>query len=374
MKRTPRVPDVFSAGELARATGRPVRQIRELIRTAAILTVDGTLVARLEAVRACLVLIDGGPAEPVGTSKGVLFSRDQAGSTRSGRSAGVSRLVSGSVYAAMLAVILIAAAVAVPGAVPDKTAEPSADLVRLVFVAEPGPGGRGGWGGLRQPVPPPKAERKGTRRVSSPLPQRRPPTLVAPRPRPVRPPPRRPPRPTPRPIPTPLDHEPRPALLASLVAVPADTRDTVGLLSQVIASPAPETASRGSGMSGGVGSGSGVGGGQGTGRGIGPGEGGDIGGGPYRPGSGIEPPSLPREVTPDYTEQARRAGLEGEVLLELVVDPDGRVSDLRVLRALGAGLDEEAVRAVRQWRFSPARRLGSPVAVIAEAAVELKLR
>ena len=434
---------MFSAGELARATGRPVRQIRELIRTAAIPTVDGRLVARPDAVRACRVLIDGGPAEPVGTSKGVLFSRDRAGSTRSsaafdrryipaagvaprsntagmlprralsaryaprgaeprvengcstdvfsgaGRIAGLGAtpnfpyglLVSGSVHAAMLAVILIAAAVAVPGAVSDKTAEPPTDLVRLVFVAEPGPEGGGGGGGLRQPVPPPKAERKGTRRASSPLPQRRPPTLVAPRPRPVRPPPPRPPpRPIPIPLnrepppPPPLDHEPLPALLASLVAVPADTRDMVGLLSQVIASPAPETASRGSGTGGGVGSESGVGVGQGTGRGVGPGEGGGIGGGPYRPGSGIEPPSLLREVTPDYTEQARRAGLEGEVLLELVVGPDGRVSDLRVLRALGAGLDEEAVRAVRQWRFSPARRLGSPVAVIVEVAVEFKLR
>jgi len=330
MKRTPRVPEVFSAGELARATGRPVRRIRELIRTTAIPTVDGTLVARLDAVRACRVLIDGGPAEAVGTSKGVLFSRDGAGSTRSGRSAGVSLLVSGSVHAAMLAIIFIVATVAVPGAVPDKTVEPPADLVRLVFLAEPGPGGGGGGGGLRQPVPPPKAERKGTRRVSSPLPQRRPPTLVAPRPKPVRPPPPRPPpRPTPKPLdrepprPPPLEHEPLPAPLASLAGVPADTRDTVGLLSQVIASRVPETASRGSGTGGGVGSGSGVGVGQGTGRGVGPGKDGGIGGGPYRPGSGIEPPSLLREVTPDYTEQARRAGIEGEVLLELVVGLDG---------------------------------------------------
>lgn len=127
-------------------------------------------------------------------------------------------------------------------------------------------------------------------------------------------------------------------------------------------------------MGGGVGSGSGVGRGQGSGRGIGPGAGGGIGGGPYRPGAGIEPPSLLREVTPDYTEQARRAGLEGEVLLELVVGPDGGVSDVRVLRPLGAGLDEQAVAAVRQWRFAPARRLGTAVAVIVEVAVEFRLR
>ena len=88
----------------------------------------------------------------------------------------------------------------------------------------------------------------------------------------------------------------------------------------------------------------------------------------------IEPPSLLREVTPDYTEQARRAGLEGEVLLELVVGPDGGVSNVRVLRPLGAGLDEQAVAAVRQWRFAPARRLGTAVAVIVEVAVEFRLR
>ena len=82
--------------------------------------------------------------------------------------------------------------------------------------------------------------------------------------------------------------------------------------------------------------------GPGTGRGVGPGEGGGIGGGPYRPNSGIEPPGLLRDV--------------------------------KVLRRLGSGLDEQAVEAVRQWRFSPARRLGTPVAVIVEVAVEFTLR
>ena len=66
--------------------------------------------------------------------------------------------------------------------------------------------------------------------------------------------------------------------------------------------------------------------------------------------------------------------VEGEVLLELVVGPDGGVSDVRVLRPLGAGLDEQAVAAVRQWRFAPARRLGTAVAVIVEVAVEFRLR
>ena len=95
--------------------------------------------------------------------------------------------------------------------------------------------------------------------------------------------------------------------------------------------------------------------GEGEGAGIGPGSGGGTGGGPYRPGSGITPPSLLREVKPDYTEDARRRGIEGDVVLEIVVRSDGTVGDVRLLQGLGAGLDQRAIDAVRQWRFAPAR-------------------
>jgi len=47
---------------------------------------------------------------------------------------------------------------------------------------------------------------------------------------------------------------------------------------------------------------------------------------------------------------------------------------VKLLRGLGAGLDERAVDAVRQWRFNPAHRYGTPVDVIVEVAVEFKLR
>jgi protein TonB len=114
--------------------------------------------------------------------------------------------------------------------------------------------------------------------------------------------------------------------------------------------------------------------GEGTGAGIGPGTTAGTGGGPYRPGSGITPPTLLREVKPDYTEEARRRNLAGEVVLEIVVRSDGSVGDVRVMRGLGAGLDHRAVDAVRQWRFSPARRHGTPVDVMVEVAVEFKLR
>jgi TonB family protein len=77
---------------------------------------------------------------------------------------------------------------------------------------------------------------------------------------------------------------------------------------------------------------------------------------------------------PHYTDPARRAGLEGEVLLEMVVTAEGTVTDVRVLQRLGSGLDERAIAAVQQWQFSPARRHGVPVAVLVEVAVEFRLR
>jgi len=114
--------------------------------------------------------------------------------------------------------------------------------------------------------------------------------------------------------------------------------------------------------------------GEGTGSGIGAGEGGGEGGGPFRAGSGIAPPKLLREVKGDYTEAARRAGIQGEVVLEIVVRRDGSVGDVRVKRGLDPGLDQRAVSAVRQWRFAPATRRGAPVDVIVEVGVEFKLR
>jgi len=81
-----------------------------------------------------------------------------------------------------------------------------------------------------------------------------------------------------------------------------------------------------------------------------------------------------REVKADYTEQARREGVAGEVVLEIVVRRDGSVGDVNVVRGLPAGLNERAALAVRQWRFAPARRFGSPVDVIVEVAVEFRFR
>jgi len=162
-----------------------------------------------------------------------------------------------------------------------------------------------------------------------------------------------------------------PAVQAPVVSIPADPVDVQGALN---AKPGTTVASNGSGIGGGVGSGAGTGLGEGQGSGIGPGTGGGTGGGPFRPGSGIDPPQLLREVRPAYTDDARRRGIEGDVVLEIVVGRDGRVASLRVKSGLGAGLDQRAIEAVRQWRFSPARRQGQPVEVVVEVSVEFKLR
>jgi len=56
------------------------------------------------------------------------------------------------------------------------------------------------------------------------------------------------------------------------------------------------------------------------------------------------------------------------------VKSDGSVGSVKLLQGLGSGLDQRATEAVRQWRFSPARRYGTPVDVIVEVAMEFKLR
>ena len=66
--------------------------------------------------------------------------------------------------------------------------------------------------------------------------------------------------------------------------------------------------------------------------------------------------------------------VEGDVELEIVVRADGTVGNIRVIRGLGSGLDQRAVDAVRQWKFAPAKRFGTPVDVMVEVAVEFKLR
>jgi protein TonB len=285
------------------------------------------------------------------------------------RSPGRALAVSGALHGLVFLGIVLITTLGVAGA-PTQVAQ---DLkTRLIFLAQPGPGGGGGGGGLRQPMPPPRAELKGVEAVRSPVPAPRPVVTKRPEPRTLPPPPVRP-RPVENPVeppPAAARPEPLPQVVAPIATAPADPRDQPG----VVTDAPPAAASNGPGSGGGAGTGQGTGIGEGDGSGIGPGSGGGTGGGPYRAGSGISAPGILREVKPDYTEDARRRGIEGDVVLEIVVRRDGAVGSVKLLQGLGAGLNERAIDAVRQWRFSPARRQGVPVDVMVEVAVEFKLR
>jgi protein TonB len=74
------------------------------------------------------------------------------------------------------------------------------------------------------------------------------------------------------------------------------------------------------------------------------------------------PPQLVLQVRPVYPDRARRAELEGVVLVNAGIDTTGRVAEAEVVRGITM-LDEAAVACVAQWRFRPARRQGVPVAV-----------
>ena len=133
---------------------------------------------------------------------------------------------------------------------------------------------------------------------------------------------------------------------------------------------------RGPGTGPGAGSRTGSGSGEGDGGGVGPGTEQGIGGGPFQVGAGVTRPQLVREVKPNYTADAMHAKIQGVVLLECVVLPDGSAGSVRIVKSLDQafGLDEEAVKAARQWRFVPGTRGGEPVPVAVTIEVAFTLR
>jgi TonB family protein len=96
---------------------------------------------------------------------------------------------------------------------------------------------------------------------------------------------------------------------------------------------------------------------------------------PYQPGNGVSAPKLVKEVKPEYTPEARAAKIQGTVLLATVVREDGAVSDVKVSRSLDAkyGLDEQAVKAAKQWTFTPGMRDGKPVPVMVTIELSFQL-
>jgi protein TonB len=90
-------------------------------------------------------------------------------------------------------------------------------------------------------------------------------------------------------------------------------------------------------------------------------------------GDVVKPEALAR-VDPVYTESARRARIQGVVIVETIIDTHGRVTDVRVLKSLPMGLSESAVDAVRQWRFKPATLDGRAVSVYFTLTVRFELQ
>lgn len=228
-------------------------------------------------------------------------------------------------------------------------AEASNDRPRqsIIWRVVPGPGGGGGGGGDHGLQPPRRAELVGKDRAT-----------VAARPREA-------------PAETATDEVP--VALPTIDAVPLANANQAlpGSITSQLA-----TDSRGPDDGGGAGKGKGTGDGPDAGPGRGPGGPGGTGGQRYRPGNGVTVPILIRDVKPQYTPDAMRAKVQGSVWLECVVLPDGSVGDIRITRSLDQrfGLDEEAIKAARQWQFRPGVRMGEPVPVIVTIELSFNLR
>jgi TonB family protein len=219
----------------------------------------------------------------------------------------------------------------------------------IIWTNSPGPGGGGGGGGNKSPEPPKQAELPGKEKITVPV--AKPPTLAP-----------EPPKDVPK---------PEAQLNIPAVSMSAGVQEMPGALTGL-----PSVPSQGSGSGGGAGTGTGTGIGSGTGSGLGAGSGGGTGGGFYRPGNGVAMPAVISEVKPSYTADAMRQKIQGVVMVEAVVMPDGGVGQVTVVRSLDPtfGLDQEAIKAVRRWRFRPGTRFGQPMPVLVEIELTFTLR
>ena len=248
---------------------------------------------------------------------------------------------------AVLLIIFVIARMPPPA---PTTAPPDRMPADVIWLNSPGPGGGGGGGGNKNPDPPKRAELPGKEKITVPV--TKPPALTP-----------EPPKPEP----------PKPTAQLNIPAVntQAGIQEMAGTLTGL-----PVVASQGSGSGGGGGTGTGSGIGPGSGSGLGPGTGGGTGGGAYRPGNGVMMPTVLSEVKPSYTADAMRQKIQGIVMVEAVVLPHGGVGQVQVVRSLDPtfGLDQEAVKAVRRWRFRPGTRFGQPVPVLVEIELTFTLR
>ncbi len=222
---------------------------------------------------------------------------------------------------------------------------------QIVWLDHRGPGDGGGGGGKGAPRPARSAEAPGTQALT--VPARTAVSL--------------------EPVVSPDTPRLEQQIVVPAVPTASGVHDAIGVVSAL---PSVPDSSQGPGTGAGAGTGRGPGSGDGEGAGLDRGRYGGTGGGTYHIGNGVSAPRLIREVQPAYTPGALRAQVQGLVVLRAVVLPDGSVGDVQILRSLDAtfGLDAEALRTVRQWRFLPGLRLGQPVAVLVEIELQFTLR
>jgi periplasmic protein TonB len=199
------------------------------------------------------------------------------------------------------------------------------DPVKLVWIPDLRPAGRGGGGAPPKPTPPPPAPAPAVRPPEPPTP------VVVEEPQTIA-----------------LEPEPTPAAPPAPAAVA--TGDPAG---QQI---------------------SGLGDKTGTGIGDRPGPG--SGDGVFGIGNGVSAPVPLRRPPPAYTAEAMRARLQGVVVLNCVVRPDGKCSDIRVTKSLDTtfGLDQQAIASAREWVFRPGMRMGHAVPVLVTLEIGFTIR
>lgn len=133
--------------------------------------------------------------------------------------------------------------------------------------------------------------------------------------------------------------------------------------------------SAGTGTGGGIGAGDGHGVGTGNGAGAGPGSGGGVGGGVYRVGGtgGASAPTCPVQPEPNYSDDARKAHIQGTVVLDSIIQKDGTIDVNKVERSLGYGLDDEAKKVLKRWKCNPGKVNGQAVAVQLQIVINFHL-
>lgn len=102
---------------------------------------------------------------------------------------------------------------------------------------------------------------------------------------------------------------------------------------------------------------------------------GGVGDTPVRVGGNVKAPVVieSTRVTPQYTEIARRARIQGLVIIEAVIDRQGNVTEARIIKGLPMGLENEALNAVKRWKFRPGTLNGQPVPVYFNLSVNFRL-